>query len=423
MKYGILEVGNANNRSDSGFFNIGDNIQGIALEHILREEMQIDKNDIVKIDFHELSCYDGEYLIVPINLFFFGCRDARKTWFPASHKIIPVFVGVHFTTNCLDEESVAYLRNYAPIGCRDEYTLRTMQKYHIPAYLAGCVTATLPRRNTVQKAGRPFLVDVPTELEKHIPPDILNRAIKIEHEFYGPYCEDSFEKADKMAIETLKRYREEASLVITSRLHCASPCMAIGIPTIFAPKQFSSRFSWIDSLLPIYPETEYNSIEWYPSPVEYENLKHQMVEVIVTRIKECATRWQPLCTISDFFIGKKSRVCVDPLNPMIYQLKKYFDKNPLGQYVIWGLTCVAQQVYATIQQDYPEARLEAVIDEYNQGVFNSLESQTSEKLSQYTHLPILATPTGAKPYILKKLAEINYQSTCIFADGDIYEKK
>src|SRR5690606_24210023 len=35
------------------------------------------------------------------------------------------------------------------------------------------------------------------------------------------------------AKELLKYYRDEAGLVITSRIHCAMPCAAMGIPVVY----------------------------------------------------------------------------------------------------------------------------------------------------------------------------------------------
>ncbi len=424
MKYGVLGVYETHHRTDSGYFNIGDNIQGIAMKHILREVMGIAEKDIVELDFHQLSSYNDEYLIVPVNLFFFGCKDVRQTWFPASDKIIPVFTGVHFATDYFDEESIAYLRLYAPIGCRDEYTLRTMRKYHIPAYLAGCVTATLPTRLAAPKEGRPFLVDVSPELAGHIPKEIQDTAIYFEHEFYGEFCTDNFIRAEQLAKKALSLYANDASMVITSRLHCASPAIALGIPTIFAPNRFLSRFSWLDRLLPIYTQDEFHNIDWNPNPVHYDQIKNEMIRIIVSKIRDAAEKWDSICSVSDFFIGSGARKSEDPFDCMLERMEQLiFKQNPSSEYIIWGMTCLAQQIFNRIKINYPEARLVAVIDEYNQAVFETVLSQNSTVLELYSKIPIMATPTGAKNYILQKLEMLNHEGICIFADGYFYQGK
>ena len=152
MKYGLLVFqgnhGKNTSRPTDGTFNVGDNIQMLAMLRIYRERMGLKKEDLIPIDFHDLASYQGEPVVLPINFFFFGCKSATRQWFPASPNIVPVFLGLHLDTQILDPETVQYLQTYAPIGCRDAYTLRTMQKYHIPAYLGGCVTATLPIRQS-----------------------------------------------------------------------------------------------------------------------------------------------------------------------------------------------------------------------------------------------------------------------------------
>ena len=184
MKYGIIKYttiprGRENVVGDTGMFNIGDNIQMYAMKRILTECMHVDEKDIIEVDFHSLASYSGEYVILPVNLFFFGCHDLKETWFPASPYIIPVFVGVHFSSGILSSEEAAYLKLHSPVGCRDEYTLHTMRKYGIPAYLAGCVTATLPRRPAEIKGDKIFCVDVDTEsVLKYIPEEKRVKAPK-----------------------------------------------------------------------------------------------------------------------------------------------------------------------------------------------------------------------------------------------------
>ena len=72
----------------------------------------------------------------------------------------------------------------------------------------------------------------------------------------------------------LKALRDTAKLVVTSRLHIASPCLAMGIPVILAKKHFGDRFGFIDCFLPTYTPEKYNDIDWSPSPINFEEEKH-----------------------------------------------------------------------------------------------------------------------------------------------------
>lgn len=63
-----------------------------------------------------------------------------------SDYIIPVFLGLTMVKDTLEKEEATYLRQYAPIGCRDKRTLLTLRKYGIQSFLNGCFTITMPNR-------------------------------------------------------------------------------------------------------------------------------------------------------------------------------------------------------------------------------------------------------------------------------------
>lgn len=111
-----------------------------------------------------------------------------------------------------------------------------------------------------------------------------------------------------MALELLEDYKNNASLVITSRIHCAMPCVAMRIPVIFLfSKQNSDdyRVKIIDDIIGINyinerllflkPVQKYymKKINWLPEVVDIElekkNIKeryHQAVEKAIIDYKE-----------------------------------------------------------------------------------------------------------------------------------------
>jgi exopolysaccharide biosynthesis predicted pyruvyltransferase EpsI len=56
-----------------------------------------------------------------------------------------------------------------------------------------------------------------------------------------------------IAQEYLDRYRKEAKLVITSRLHCALPCIAMGIPVIVMGDHRDKRLQLVEEFTKIHP--------------------------------------------------------------------------------------------------------------------------------------------------------------------------
>lgn len=80
----------------------------------------------------------------------------------------------------------------------------------------------------------------------------------------------------------LARYKNEAKLIITSALHCAAPCTAMGIPVILCRQNDEqlTRFSALDSILPLYTLDDFkkNRVHFNPNVPNIEPLKIAMLE-------------------------------------------------------------------------------------------------------------------------------------------------
>lgn len=185
--------------SDKKMENIGDWVQIFAIENLF-EYMNIKKNEIVHIKISELSTYDGEYVILPINYPLYG-------YYHLSYKIIPVFLGISVMSESVIEG--LRMRNFQPIGCRDYHTLQEMHKAGLEAYYGGCLTITFPKREK-ESVNKVFIVDVSDNVLNRIPNHIRENAEYIKHVYYHEECGGE-EKARKI----YDRYRREAGLVIT----------------------------------------------------------------------------------------------------------------------------------------------------------------------------------------------------------------
>lgn len=67
MKYGVLVVTSLTAQPDRNMANIGDAIQTEAILY-LYEQMGIQRKDVLKIDINQVNQYEGEYMILPINI-------------------------------------------------------------------------------------------------------------------------------------------------------------------------------------------------------------------------------------------------------------------------------------------------------------------------------------------------------------------
>ena len=252
MKYGLLTY--VENRK---FFNVGDYIQSLAAKQFLPRVDEFLNREAL-----------ADYADGPIKLIMNGWFTHNVTnWVPAP-AIDPLFVSFHVNNTAapgmLDDKGVAYLKAHEPIGCRDQFTVETLRAKGIDAYFSGCLTLTLdsyrvedsergdavyivdplygyPTREKVTYNYRRFLRSIQNRdifkigrrarhLGNLIDEELLASAVHVNQE---PPA-NTYSDADKFAMaEDLLRKYARARLVITSRIHCALPCLALGTPVIF----------------------------------------------------------------------------------------------------------------------------------------------------------------------------------------------
>jgi len=252
MKYGLLTY-DENKR----FFNVGDNIQSLAAKQFLP---QIDSY----INREKLGEYHKGKTKLIMNGWF---THNTQNWVP-SDDIDPIFVSFHMNNTAapamLSEKGIAYLKKHQPIGCRDQFTANLLKDKGIDAYFTGCLTLTLDsyKVNNSERGNDIYIVDPlysyprsekifynakatvknvlntsafklgkkKKHLKNFIADEILKKAIFINQE--PPSNTYSTPEKFEMAEDLLKKYAK-AKLVITSRIHCALPCLALGTPVIF----------------------------------------------------------------------------------------------------------------------------------------------------------------------------------------------
>lgn len=265
--------------------NIGDYIQSVAAKQYFND----DNYRLINRD--ELSLYSGDIRKVIMNGWF---TYKPENW-PPNKSIDPLFVAFHINDLCKNEllcsNSVDYLKKYEPIGCRDIGTRDMLVEKGVNAYYSGCLTTTLSlsfNNHEIERNGI-YIVDplayMPNgkgivEIIKTILYfifyfrrvfNIINRlkennnisinfsrigVIRIllitnwylllrnlvdeevfsKAKFITQYYEkdeylsdsDRFDRAN----ELLELY-SRAEYVITSRIHCALPCLGFKTPVVF----------------------------------------------------------------------------------------------------------------------------------------------------------------------------------------------
>lgn len=275
--------------------NIGDYIQTLAAIQFAqgREIKYLDRDTLPSVE--ELSSIktimNGWYMLKPEN-------------FPPSSSIAPLYVSFHLAPfvakRFFTEQTIEHLKRHEPIGCRDLNTMKMMQSHGIDAYFSGCLTLTLNhikkysdgnrtddiyivdpyvdndvtfnpfamiRRfmrfksasirhrdeiikiaNQIAKTTKEysnkkllfkFATKIYTTYSKTIDLDILYNAIYVEQVL--PMNMFKTEEDKYQYAENLLRKYASAKFVVTSRIHCALPCLALETPVIFVSAKDMER--------------------------------------------------------------------------------------------------------------------------------------------------------------------------------------
>ena len=252
MKYSIMTY-----TEGDRWFNIGDYVQSLSAKQFLP---QVDSY----VNRECLGKYTGEPSKIILNGWF---THHPETWVP-SDNLIPLFVSFHINSSVasrmLSDEGIAYLKKHEPIGCRDHFTVRLLEGKGIKTYFSGCLTLTLDSyaNREPENDGKIYIVDplygFPNKdriftnakslikgiikgdifktnsanefMKKIFSKSLLDQAEYIKQEL----PKDTYTEDEKflLAEELLRKY-STAKLVITSRIHCALPCLALGTPVIY----------------------------------------------------------------------------------------------------------------------------------------------------------------------------------------------
>lgn len=212
---------------------------------------------------------------------------AHSTHFIPNNETLPIFVGTHFSQEIY--KFLGYFNAYYPwffenktIGCRDLSTLEFCKSLGLKAYLSRCLTLTLPRRNQSIVGNTIYLVGVPKEMLPYLPKHLREDAQKVEQQ--NIKCENSLDWKNiyTQSESLLEVYKTQAKLVITCALHCAAPCLAMGIPVVLIAKDKESldRFSAVKGILPIwtFEDLKAGCVNFSPTSLDIESLKKDMLE-------------------------------------------------------------------------------------------------------------------------------------------------
>lgn len=365
--------------------NLGDPIQSYAVKCLYRE-MGIPEEDIIPVPRYDITNYDGEECVCVINSASNYEELAYDSYFmPPSKKIHAIPMSLHLHRELPDDE-LEFYRNCGGVGCRDLSTVEYLRSLGVDAYLSGCLTLTFPRRTKEQeaKANKIYFLDVPSDVMKIVPEDIKSEALTLSNilRFNNPgnanriSIEDTYEEHRK-GEERIALLRDTAKLVITSKLHVASPCLAMGIPVILAKEHFGDRFGFIDRLIPTYTPEYYAEINWNPTPVDFEDDKAKIKQVFFNKVKAAVSRLE----LENMWKEKAPIYQIDYDTATSIAVKKIPFPEKKFKYAVWGIVLSAAFYLDEAMKKYiPNGELVAGIDIAAEGTYCGQKIIKPEKI-------------------------------------------
>ena len=289
MKFGLL--------IEKDTRNIGDDIQSYATQRFLpRVDYFIDRNHM-----DEFVPDKEEKVATIINGWFL---QYTLNW-PFSPYVKPLPVSMHFTYKDwfwdttdrayhLQGYGLEYLKSIEPIGCRDSHTVKLSESKGVKTEYTGCMTLTLKPFENVEKKDYICAVDVSKEVVEQIKKSTDMEVKVVTHIVPENYYELSWEERMKNVEDLLKLY-QGARAVVSYRLHCALPCLALGTPTILLNEDYrNDRFGDYTKYIESCTEEDFVSgkvkYDFRNIPThsdEWKNLRDNLIKRCEEFVKQC----------------------------------------------------------------------------------------------------------------------------------------
>ena len=327
MKYGLI----VNIRTQ----NIGDDIQSYAMEKFLpHTDYLIDRE-------HLDSFYTptGEKVAALLGGWY---MHKTLNWPPSPFlKLLPI--SFHLTTVeakkilTLTDYGAKWLKKIEPIGCRDKGTVRELNRLKIESYFSGCATLALKPFKKVEPHGKIVLTDLPPKVVDFIKRRAKKEIAIVSHDNKKSLLPKEavdfaakFKNADRLPtshfpeirdhcysksrypgtwnyrralIEGLLRFYQGASLVVTSRLSAALPCLALGTPVLLVrdendllKKKFYTYLNYLNcaSTEDIFSgKYSFDFDNPAPNPKKFKKLAAKINSTCAEFIKSCETSEEP----------------------------------------------------------------------------------------------------------------------------------
>ena len=259
-------------------FNIGDEIQSLAAARFLPNvDVLFDRDNInkTKIKSDTKLIMNGWYTHSPEN------------WPPKSSYLHPLLISIYveqFLDNKVSQaftskESLAFLKKWGPVGARDLTTLNFFQANNIDAYFSGCLTLTLKKDPSIKRQNFILAIGVPQKAISYMKKTTNREIIQ-----FDTLHSKNFSQAERISIAKYYLFMyQSAHMVVTTRLHCMLPCLALETPVIAIDGKEPYRYKGLIELTNHYSLDEFlkQKIDFdHPrqNPKTYLNIRKNLIK-------------------------------------------------------------------------------------------------------------------------------------------------
>lgn len=350
MKYGLLV------EKKTG--NIGDDIQSYAaMQYLPQIDYFIDREEM-----NSFVSTNNERVAVIMNAWY---MNKKYNW-PPSNNIYPICYSMHFAQEDTDSLELGlhflegiggkYLKEFQPIGCRDRGTVSLLKKEGIEGFFSGCLTLTLPRQKKITpKQQYVCLVDLPGNVIEKAK-ELIGNKFRIEQmtHLVNP-IEEWTEK--KVRVESFLSKYQNSSGVITTRLHCALPCLAMGVPVLYInmfneyrTKDYLDFLDWMDQ--DQFMKLNYNPLLGLKNKSKHITIANKLREDVNKAVIQCAEDKE----LKTVYYSDKERqnwqinLLTKKLREIVTENKQLKNRLEIieDQYFIQGKICFKKVIYSKL---------------------------------------------------------------------------
>lgn len=154
----------------------------------------------------------------------------------------------------------------------------------------------------------------------------------------------------------------------------------------------------------IYTQGEYSEIDWAPEAVDLEDAKERIFEVFSSQLTDLVKSRGHLFDLSEFYERHERSEYNNLLGQQLVEQMSHLGRTSL-RYTIWGMGA-----HLLIQEKFPDCRLVAAFDTFEEGEFFGLGIRHPEQLGEGGFDFLFICTHAGRQDALKKVEALGLES-------------